>query len=361
MEQLNQKPNLYNLIVCKVDEHNLIPIIQYFTEIFALEKESAEQIIKSAPIIFLDGLDKEALKTLRGRLVFLSKMGVEFLIAASPAAKIPRVVWSGKSPKYTESSSGELIKSIDFQWNGNAFVCPNCSETFVFKRIGNPLTKVNKMADDKSKYIEVTEGEQSNNILQKDNEKADNVNENDGIEVQAEGNYDEVIEPPPFIEQPQNHEALNNAIKSTSPQEETLFVEDKTQENGEIPEPILEPIPESIEEPVPEPVLEPIEEPIPEPVFQPIEERIATPRQNTKPVQLEKPNCSVFLTSIPPDKKAKATELIAKLKGINIQQAQVLTTRLLVPVLKDVTKSVANKSLEEFKKIGVNGRITVKI
>jgi hypothetical protein len=70
--------------------------------------------------------------------------------------------------------------------------------------------------------------------------------------------------------------------------------------------------------------------------------------------------CSVFLTSIPPDKKMAAAELIAKTKGIPAKQAQILATRLLVPILKDVDKEEATKCLEEFQKIGVKGKLTIK-
>ncbi|MFH1231634.1 MAG: hypothetical protein V1709_09090 [Planctomycetota bacterium] len=342
MEQSNQIEKIYNLIISKVDEHNLISIIQHFTEIFKLQREPAEQILKSAPIVFLQGLDKNSLKMLKGRLIFLSKMGVEFLITTQLSTKIPCVIWSGKSPNYIESSSGELIKSVDFQWSGNAFVCPNCSETFVFKRIGNPLTTSVKVVDDISKYIDTSGGGRQNNrpvqarsvptdsvgrLSKNIHGKVDDTNESDVLEIQSlqsEGSSEDLIE---F---PQSHEELNNSI----PQEETFIVDDnKPQEDIEIPEPILEPIAELVE----------------------------GLQQNIKPAPQEKANCAVFLTSIPPDKKVKAVGLIAKLKGVSIQEAQLLTTRLLVPVMKDITKSVAIQSLEEFKKIGVKGRITVKI
>jgi len=336
MEESNQEPTGYNVIISKVDEHNFASILKHFMDVFSLEKEPAEQILKSVPIVFLQELNNKILRKLKGRLLFFSKMGVEFTIVSHLSPTIPCVVWAGKTPNYGESPTGELIKYVDFQWKGTAFVCPNCSETFVFSRIGNPLATSVKFADDSSKTNTANEGRQVNkpvkNIPGKTSAKAtDNV-----LEIQnpqLEDNSEEVIEVQPIEEvaedAPVSHKPLNKAIKSQTSQEDI----------GN-PDPVLEPIPEPIE-----PELEPI----------------AKPQRIVEAAPPEKANCNVFLISIPPDKKVKAAELLARLKGVSIQQARGLIARSVSPVLQDVTKSVANNFLEEFKKIGVKGRITFKV
>jgi len=300
----------------RVSEHNLPAVAKQFAEAFSLEMEPAEQILRSTPIVFLTGLNKDTLKILKDRLVNLSKIGVEFMISTRLSPTIPRVIWPSKMPNYATAPSGELIKYVDFQWRGNAFVCPNCAETFVFKRIGNPLAR----------YLQVKEEtppKQAASDRVKVKEPASDINESDVVELPpiTSSNSDEIVELTPVEEQSQNNADVLEPIDIL---EGTPAVQNNSEEEAQVVE-----APMAIEE-------------------------------NGKTTASGEGTCSLFLTSIPPDKKTAAAELIAKMKNIPAQQAQVLATRLLVPILKDVDKVVATSCLEAFQKIGVKGKLTIK-
>lgn len=315
----------HNLIIMRVSEHNLPSVAEQFAEAFSLEIEPAEQILRSTPIVFLTGLNKDTLKILKDRLVNLSKIGVEFMISTRLSPTIPRVIWPGKMPNYATAPSGELIKYVDFQWRGNAFVCPNCAETFVFKRIGNPLTRYLQVKEETP--IKQTATAAPARVKAK--EPISDINESDVVELppltdtKAGSNNDEVVELTPVEEQSQNNADVLEPIDILEGAP-ALAVQNGSEEEGQVVE-----APMAFEE----------------------NEETVTPAEGT---------CSLFLTSIPPDKKTAAAELIAKIKNITAKQAQVLAARLLVPILKDVAKEEATNCLEEFQKIGVKGKLTIK-
>ena len=61
-----------------------------------------------------------------------------------------------------------------------------------------------------------------------------------------------------------------------------------------------------------------------------------------------------------PDKKEKAAELIAEIKGCSIDSAHRLTDRTIIPVLKGVTRDVAEFHLDKFKRYRIAGRVTTR-
>ena len=320
----------HNLIIMRVSEHNLPAVAEQFADAFSLEIEPAEQILRSTPIVFLAGLNKSTLKVLKDRLVSLSKIGVEFMISTRLSPTIPRVIWPGKMPNYAAAPSGELIKYVDFQWRGNAFVCPNCAETFVFKRIGNPLARYLQVKEE----TPVKQAATAAPARVKAKEPVSDLNESDVVELppitdtKTNSNNDEVVELAPVEEQSQNNtdalEPIDILEENTANKEAPAVAVQNGSEEAQVVE-----APMAIEE-------------------------------NRKTITADEYTCSLFLTSIPSDKKVAAAELIAKMKGIPANQAQVLVTRLLVPILKDVDKVEATKCLEEFQKIGVKGKLTIK-
>jgi ribosomal protein L7/L12 len=67
----------------------------------------------------------------------------------------------------------------------------------------------------------------------------------------------------------------------------------------------------------------------------------------------------VFLSKITDtSKRDKAAELIAKVKGCTTQEAKELTTRLVIPLAKNVSKGKAEDILNQFKKLKIFGRMT---
>ncbi|RMG12190.1 MAG: hypothetical protein D6731_14395 [Planctomycetota bacterium] len=61
-----------------------------------------------------------------------------------------------------------------------------------------------------------------------------------------------------------------------------------------------------------------------------------------------------------PDKKEKAAELIAEIKGCSLEAAHRLTDRTIIPVLKGVSREVAEFHLDKFKRYKIAGRVTTR-
>ncbi|MCU0722656.1 MAG: hypothetical protein MUC63_03420 [Planctomycetes bacterium] len=70
---------------------------------------------------------------------------------------------------------------------------------------------------------------------------------------------------------------------------------------------------------------------------------------------------SVFLSKIvSADRRRKAVEILCEIKGISEKEAETLTTKMIIPVVKGVDKDQAESILEQFKKNKISGRITRK-
>ena len=124
----------FNVVVVKADEARSAGIASAFNRILGLDEALAAQVIKSAPIVFLQKASKAEVKALSPRLAELSREGVEFRITARPLGKIPKVNWPIR-PQFTVGGSAAGA-GVTFAWDQCAFVCPSCGETYVFKRLG---------------------------------------------------------------------------------------------------------------------------------------------------------------------------------------------------------------------------------
>ena len=297
-EAFTERLNYYVLITA-VKEEGFQTAVTEFARYFNLDSEVAQQILKSSPIIFLANVSRKDLKALKNRLVELSsKVGIEFTVSSNVSPAIPRVVWP-TPPHYLETTPGKLVRYVDFQWRGNAFVCPNCGETFLFQRVGNPF----------SRYLQLKQ-----------------------VEMATLGQEVSRVAKPVPVEAVTSSESDVMELTPINPEGEAG--EEVTAEPIDILEP--EPIGES-------------------PESTHVEEVAETPEL------LEEATCNVFLSALSSEaKKETAAKIIAEIKNIPIAQAKILTTRILVPVLKDVTETEAKTCLEKFKKAGISGRITKK-
>ena len=61
-----------------------------------------------------------------------------------------------------------------------------------------------------------------------------------------------------------------------------------------------------------------------------------------------------------PEKKERAAELIAEIKGCSPDDALRLTERTIIPVLKGVKREVAEYHLARFKRYKIAGRVTTR-
>lgn len=290
----------YNIVITAVDKAQIQDAVERMSKVFNLAPEVAGQILNGLPVAFLTNLARNEIKVLKPKLVELSGKGIEFTITPSLSPTLPRVVWA-TPPHYKEGPAGAVIQYVDFQWRGNAFVCPNCGETFVFQRVGNPFNTYQKFVKEHPAQV-VT------------------------------------LKP---AEQPvSSHPAEENgAVMELTPIEQpTEWVE----ENAAEPVDVLQPEPaesESAEEP----------------------QEIVEAPEVIEEIPVEEATCSVFLSGLSSNEKREvAAKIIAEVKNIPQAKARELTQRVLVPVLKDVTESEAQMCLEKFKEAGITGRITKK-
>jgi ribosomal protein L7/L12 len=333
----------FNLIVASVESSAVAETSKKFASAFGLDETIAQQICKSAPIIFAQKLTKTEVKAISPTLTELSKAGIEFRVTARVAGKLPKVNWPVR-PQFTAggtaASSGQA-----FEWDNNAFICPGCGETFLFRRLGKlQLAEPTAVAAAPSNGSEVAARRAASGVRQ-----AVPVPQFEGVE----------------------------GIRPVAGEGESLDLPDVTPMEVLAPEPVLMAEPEPLSEPAAEPEPVPLDdlpnaEPLPEavgdfsagiepealPEAAPIEEEaVAETAVEEAPPTGELYN--VFLSKITDtSKRDKAAELIAKIKGCSGNEAKELTTRLVIPLAKNVAKEKAEDIHTQFKKLKIFGRMT---
>jgi hypothetical protein len=125
----------FSLIVAEVDAAMIGEAAESLAEAFHLDPDVAQQVLRSAPIVFVRGLTKHEIKSITPRLVDLSKMGIELRVTARPTGKLPKLNWPVR-PQFTAGDSGGPKVNPAFDWVDSAFICPSCGEAFLFKRLG---------------------------------------------------------------------------------------------------------------------------------------------------------------------------------------------------------------------------------
>src|SRR6185436_4151597 len=124
----------FSLIVVEVESARIADAAKAFGRAFNLDDTIATQICKSAPIIFAQKLTKQEVKAITPILGELSKSGIEFRVTARVAGKLPKVNWPVR-PQFT-AGGAPAVAGLAFEWDNNAFVCPGCGESFLFRRLG---------------------------------------------------------------------------------------------------------------------------------------------------------------------------------------------------------------------------------
>src|SRR5262245_6198659 len=125
----------FALIVAEVDPAMIEEASESLAEAFRLDPAVAQQVVRSAPIVFARGLSRHEIKAITPKLILLSKMGLELRVTARSTGKMRKLNWPIK-PQFTAGDSGGMKVTPTFDWQDSAFVCPSCGETFVFKRLG---------------------------------------------------------------------------------------------------------------------------------------------------------------------------------------------------------------------------------
>lgn len=338
----------FNLIVTGVESGGLAEAAKGFAKAFALDDTIAQQICKSAPIIFAQKLTKVEVKAISPVLTQLSKLGIEFRVSARVAGKLPKVNWPVR-PQFT-AGGAPGVSGLAFEWDNNAFVCPGCGESFLFRRLGKL-----QLSEPASNGAEAAQA-------------AAKAARPARIAVGAPTGIVDEPTPAPQIEgveglAPLAGQGESLDLPEAEPEEISLKDDVPAAEPEFAPEPPLEELApaegggefsQALDEPAPAP--EPELAPEPEP---------ALAAEPEAPVEEEAPAVeagelyNVFLSKITDtSKRDKAAELIAKVKGCSAGEAKELTTRLVIPLAKNVPKAKAEDILNQFKKLKIFGRMT---
>lgn len=331
----------FSLIITDVDKARLDAAAKEFAAAFSLDEAIAAQIVKSAPIIFAQKLSKGEVKAITPKLTELSTKGLEFRVTARVAQKIPKVNWPIRPQFTVAGSSGP--NGLAFEWDNNAFVCPGCGETFLFRRLGK-LKLVEPAPEPKATTPMPTAATAPRTVATPAPAPTEDLGfAEPAVEVPMEGQLEgveggePVIEPEP-LDLPETLEEVPSldaepAAPLEEPAADAASAEIRPPDETATPEAGGE-FSTAFEEAAPAPVAEVAAPPVGE-LF------------------------NVFLSKITEtSKRDKAAELISKVKGCSQQEAKELTTRLVIPLAKNVGKDQAEEILNQFKKLKIFGRMT---
>lgn len=363
----------FSVVLVEVPPEGQAEIATSLGEAFHLQPEAAKQILSTAPVILFRDLAKPEVRALKPKLIEISKRGVEFRITPRPADTLPSVNWPTK-PGFAQSGGGELLPSVTFEWQQHAFVCPGCGEAFVIRPIGK--TAIPKRDDAKTTPTAAPPPAPKPAPPKEEKKPAP--------PPPAPAPAKKVVEEVEEIEEIEEIQEISEPIEvvdeiKESQETEPIEVEE-IEEIQEIPD--SEPI-EEVEE-IAE-VSEDIEmidlddspkKPSPA-AKKPLDKKPAAPsKPEAKKPPERKPArkgggddeegegqiaYSVFLSRIPtPEKQSQAAKLIAEIRGVSMNEAKDLAGRMVIPILKDVSKEEAEACLERFRKLKIQGRITKK-
>lgn len=350
----------FSLIVVEVESAQLAEAAKVFGRAFNLDDTIATQICKSAPIIFAQKLTKQEVKAISPTLGDLSKAGIEFRVTARVAGKLPKVNWPVR-PQFT-AGGAPSVNGLAFEWDNAAFVCPGCGESFLFRRLGK-LKLAEPPAAVGTNGSEVAQAMAAAPMVSRSSAQVKAA-----VPAAADVGFAESALPAPRAVGVEGVAPLAGEGESLDLPE--AVDEIKLQDEPVADEPALpdaEPL-----EPA-EPIGElsgtdggfgadavPAEASEPEPLAEPVAEPEAPAAEEEAPSEAEAGELyNVFLSKITDtSKRDKAAELIARVKGCSTGEAKELTTRLVIPLAKNVSKSKAEDILNQFKKLKIFGRMT---
>lgn len=231
----------FNIVIEKVDKEKAAKAVREFARLFSMDERAVACILGAAPIHFVSGLARLEVKAVIDKLKEISKLGVEFRITAREPKRIPRVNWPQK-PHFTAGWSG--ANGIVFDWQDQAFVCPSCGETFLFKRMGK-VSYQSQEGVDNSKSQELFDKETPVQAKTVEPLPADTIEPLSEPVIQQR---------PAAVQMPKKAATKSLSVQQAKPQpkEDVLeVVEEKPDEILDLNEDeiVLEPQKESIEEP----------------------------------------------------------------------------------------------------------------
>lgn len=338
----------FTLIVASVAPESIAEASGQFAKAFGLEEAVAGAVCKGAPIIFAQKLTKMEVKAITPLLTDLSRSGIEFRVTARVAQKLPKLNWPVR-PQFTAGGS-PATAGLAFEWDNSAFVCPGCGESFMFRRLGKlQLVEPPPAPEGNGTAVLKAQGPRAvRTTMSPSPSYAEDTRPNPkavGVEglssMPGEGESLDLPEALDLLPEP--------APASVSTRESELMPEEDPLASFEPQEGEFS---SGLEEAQAAP-LEPEAMPEPELAEAPMERARAPAAGELGELY------NVFLSKITDtSKRDKASELISKIKGCTATEAKELTTRLVIPLAKNVPKSKAEDILNQFKKLKIFGRMT---
>jgi ribosomal protein L7/L12 len=305
---------------------------------FSLDEAIAGQVLNAVPIIFVSKLTKSEVKAITPKLVELSKSGLAFRVTARVPNKVPKVHWPTR-PQFTVAGSGSAV-GLAFDMENNAFVCPGCGEAYLFKRLGQ--VKLAEPAAEASAPAAAAAPAPAAKAAPAPVAKAAPVPVKAAAKPAA-------VAAKPVIEEETIDLAEDDVVP---PEPEKPAGDDLLPGEGEPIE-----LAESVEEIKLDDLPDAPGGGLGEAAEEASNEAAAEAEQEAPPEGTELFN--VFLSKInDKSKQDKAAEMISKIKGCSLSEAKELTSRMIIPISKNVTKEQAEETLNGFKKIKVFGRMT---
>jgi ribosomal protein L7/L12 len=339
----------FNLIITDADTGANPDAARDLAEAFSLDEVIAGQIVSAAPIIFATKLTKTEVKAITPKLVELSRRGLGFRVTARVPNKVPKLHWPMR-PQFTAGASAAPV-GLAFQWDNNAFVCPSCGETFLFRRLGQ--LKLSEVAAEAPAAAAPAPAPAA----------AAPAPAPAAAPAPAPARASKAAKAQPARVEPVIEEATIDFADDVAPPEPASAKDSEPLpgegESLDLPEAVEEiNLDDAPAEKAEEPELKVEEEAAPAEggEFTAAADEASAEQE---PVPADGDLYNVFLSKINDKSKAdKAAELISKTKGCSLQEAKELTSRLIIPIAKNVSKEQAEDILNNFKKIKIFGRMT---
>jgi ribosomal protein L7/L12 len=331
----------FTLIIVGIEHDKQEALAKDFAQTFSINPEIAQQILSCAPIVFVDDLTKQELRAITPKLVDLSSKGIEFRVTVGKVENLPKLNWPVR-PQFTLTPIPRT-SGLSFDMVNTTFICPNCGEAYLFKRIGKIKIAVEKEAPVKEE------------VKPPEPVKPAPVSAPQPPPVKPE--VEEKVELPAPEEVPAGvvEEIKIEGVDELQPMPEVSDVEPLAEGISplEIPEEVEAKEPETAAAPAP-----PKQAPAPAkpPAPKQVEPEPQEPPVEQVPVEEELYN--VFLPNIPISKRDEAVKIISQIRGISVQEARKLVAKTVVPVLKEVPKSKADEAVNRLRAIKLTARIT---
>ncbi|MBV8879116.1 MAG: hypothetical protein JO332_04035 [Planctomycetaceae bacterium] len=352
----------FNLIIVEVESGRIPEAAKALAKAFNMDEGVASKVCSGAPINFAQKLTKQEVKAITPVLAELSKSGLEFRVTARLPERLSKLNWPVR-PQFT-AGGAPAVSGLAFEWDNNAFVCPGCGESFLFRRMGKvklvepPVVVGHNGAE---AAVAAAAPQIAARAVAPQPVKA---TVSGGNEL---GSYEEAMRPAP--------RAVGvEGVSQLAGEGESLDLPEAIDDIKPADEPLAEPmLPDA--EPLPAP--EPLEE-LPgsdggfgesaEPALAEPEPEASAPVAEPEPAPVAEEEApagdpgelyNVFLSKITDtSKRDKAAELISKVKGCSTAEAKELTTRLVIPRAKNGSRTKAEDILNQFKKLKIFGRMT---